>query len=119
MADYRPQAPFNVPVHLLTVVSESMVKGVAQRVYATPTKDNIIFCSFKTFGGTESFKNGVYSVVDTANIETWYRPDIKANCRICLAENPDEIYEVMGVPENINMRNQFIRFKVKAVTGGA
>jgi hypothetical protein len=119
MSDFKPSFPYNVPVHLLTVIENSIIKGVSKKKYAEPTKDNIIFCSFKTYGGTESNVNGVYSVIDTANVETWYRPDITADCRICLAENPSKMYEVIGSPENINMRNQFIKFKVQAIAGGA
>lgn len=119
MANYMPSAPFNVPVHLLKVVGSSVVKGVPVNTYEQPTNDNIIYCSFKTYGGTETTVNGILTVIDTAYVETWYRPDITANCRICKADNPSEVYEIMGRPENINNRNQFTKFKVKAVTGGA
>ena len=78
----------------------------------------MFFGSFKTYGGTEKNVNGVYSIEDTANIETWYKPDIKANCRIAVA-NTEAIYDILGEPENINMRNQFLKFKVKRVKGGA
>ena len=62
--------------------------------------------------------NGIYSVDDTAWIETWYRPDIKADCRIYL---PDEgkTFEVLGSPEDIELRHQYLRFKVQAYEGKA
>lgn len=62
--------------------------------------------------------NGLYSVEDTAIIETWYRPDIKADCRIVLLESGD-VYEVLGKPEDIELRHQFLKFKVHAVEGDA
>ena len=77
---------------------------------------NLFFGSFKSYGGTEKDVNGVYSIEDTANIETWYRPDIKSDCRIGVM-NTGAIYEILGEPENINMRNQFLKFKVKRVKG--
>lgn len=119
MSNYNPSMPFNVAIHLLNVTSTENVKGTVLKKYSDPSDDNIIFCSFKTYGGTEQTSNGVLSVIDTANIETWYRPDIKSDCRVCLAENPKKQYEIIGEPENINMRNQFIKFKVRAVKGGA
>ena len=116
MNDFNPSLPYNVPAYILTPTTTT-IKGVAKKTYNEPTDDDLIYCSFKTFGGTESTINGVYTVVDTADIETWYRPDIKSGCRIMLAEF-NKVYEVIGEPENINMRNQFIKFKVERVTGG-
>ena len=118
MSDYKPSFPFNVPMYLLTPTTTT-VKGVAVKRYPEPTEGELIYCSFKTYGGTESNNNGVYTVLDTANIETWYRPDIKASCRLCFAENTAKVYEIIGEPENINMRNQFMKFKVQSVKGGA
>ena len=80
------------------------------------TKIDDIFCSFRTYGGTESTSNDVLVVNDTAIIETWYRPDITSSSQIKLG---DKVYEVIGEPENIEMRNQFMKFKVQAVRGGA
>ena len=119
MADFKPSFPYNVPVHVLAVKDSTRVKGVLVNTYAEPSKDNLIFCSFKTYGGTEVTSNGVVSIEDTAIIETWYRPDIKANCRVCMADQPEEVYEIIGTPENINKRNQFLKFKVQRVAGGA
>ena len=118
MHDYKPEFPFNVAAHFLKATTKK-VKGVTVKEYEAPTKENQIFCSFKTYGGTEQNSNGVRIVLDTANIETWFRPDITANCGFCLAENPGKIYEIEGAPENINMANQFLKFKVQAVKGGA
>ena len=72
-------------------------------------------CSFKTYGGTETTSNDVLMVIDTAKIETWYRPDITSASQIRLGS---KVYEVMGEPENIEQRNQFLQFKVRGVKGG-
>lgn len=114
MAEYRPSGPFNVLLYVLipTIVT---IKGSSKKVY--PETGEPINCTFKTFGGTETTKNGVLVVEDTAVIETWYRPDIKADCMIV---DTDGIkYEILGTPENINKRNQFLRFKIRAIRGGA
>lgn len=113
---YRPLSPFNVAAYLLKPTKET-VKGVTVKTY--PADGELLYCSFKTYGGTEQVKDGGYVVIDTANIETWFRPDIKADCRIVLADQPEKVYEVIGEPENIEMRNQFLKFKVKRVAGGA
>ena len=121
MLDYKASFPFNTPAYILPVTGQKTVKGVLVKTFANPgDSDSILInCSYKTYGGTEQNKNGVYSVVDTGNVETWYRPDIKADCRFCLAENPQAVYEILGNPENINMNNQYLKFKVMSVGGGA
>lgn len=118
MSNYKPSLPFNVPAFLL-IPTTTTVKGVAVKTYPNYKDGQFIYCTFRSFGGTEVTSNGVYSVMDTATVESWYRPDITAGCRMCLATNPDKMYEVIGTPENIEMRNQYIKFKVQAVAGGA
>lgn len=113
MANYRPSAPFNVPLFLFAPITK-VIKGVAKKIY--PENGDLIYCSFRTFGGTESKSNGVLVVEDTAVIETWYRPDIKSDC-ILKNENGDS-YEILGTPENINMRNQIVKFKIRKISGG-
>lgn len=116
-----------IPLILLVPIYKN-ISGVNKKTYQTikealDVKDennnsvNLFFGSFKTYGGTERDINGIYSIEDTANIETWYRPDIKANCRIALETG--EIYDILGEPEDINKRHQFLKFKVRRVKGGA
>lgn len=115
MADFKPSFPFSTPIELL-IPSYATKKGVRVKVF--PEKGIRLNCSFKTYGGTETTTNDVYTVIDTANVETWYRPDIKADCRVKLLST-GQVYEIIGKPENVNMRNQFVKFKVQAVEGGA
>ena len=79
---------------------------------------NPFFGSFKTYGGTEKTVNGVYSIEDTANIETMYRSDITGVCRIARAEDK-AVFDIINEPEDINQRHQFLKFKVKRLKGGA
>lgn len=115
MSSYRPASPFVTPIMLITPTYTS-VKGVQKKTY--PDTGPIIWCSFKTYGGTERNENDVYVIEDTAKVETYFRPDIKADCRIMLAES-GAVYDIINEPENINMRNQYCAFKVRRVKGGA
>lgn len=109
---YRPNEPYSTPVELFNPTYET-VKGVTKKVY--PETGELIFCSFKTYGGTETTINDQLTVVDTANVETWYRPDITSASQIRLGP---KIYEVIGEPEDIEQRHQFLKFKVRGVKGG-
>lgn len=109
---YRPAAPFTVAMMLLTP-TETKVYGVTQKSY---TEGATFFGSFRTFGGTEREKNGVITLEDTATIDTWFRPDIGANCDIKILET-GAIYEIIGTPEDIDMRHQYLRFKVRRIGG--
>lgn len=112
MKDFKPNLPFTVPAELL-IATDKYIKGVLTKTY---TKADDIFISFKTFGGTESTSNGQTVVENTGVVQTWYRSDITASCRLVIG---GLAYEILGTPENINMSNQYLQFKVRAVKGGA
>lgn len=61
--------------------------------------------------------NETLVIEDTATIETWYRPDIKSDC--IFEDVNGKRYEILGTPENINMRNQIVKVKIRAISGGA
>lgn len=115
MADFKPAFPFSNPIELL-IPSYTTQKGVPVKSF--PSVGIRLNCSWKTYGGTETTTNDLFTVIDTAIVETWYRPDIKADCRVRLLSTGD-VYEIIGKPENINGRNHFVKFKVRAVEGGA
>ena len=112
---YKPQSPFSVPFKISTPTLTT-VKGVPTKTYTEG--ETIYFGTFKTFGGTESVKDGLYSVIDTATLETWYTPVLKADCRVNLLES-GELYEVVGTPEDIQKRHQYMKARLQAVKGGA
>ena len=116
MANYKPKSPFCTALKLL-IPTYSNAYGVEKVTFPALADGILIYGSFKTYGGTERDVNGVYSVENTAIVETWYRPDIKSNCRIGLPSG--EVYDILGEPENIDMRNQYLKFKVMQVKGGA
>lgn len=116
---YRPTeaAQMTTALRLQTPTGKSSrVNGVLVKEYAD--NPDVIFANFKTFGGTERQSNNVYIVEDTAQIVCWYRPDIKADCRIVRLSD-GAVYDIIGVPENIDERNMFMKFKIRRAKGGA
>lgn len=113
MADFKIHGPYTTPVILLKPTM-TVVKGVRKKVY--PQTGDRIYCSVRTFGGTERVVNDVLVLENTATLETWYMPEITADCRFIIN---GVMYEAIGEPENINMRNQYLIVKVRAVKGGA
>ncbi len=104
------------PIKLKTRV-ENKISG-AKNITYVDASDPMIICNFKTYGGSERLINNQIVIDNTATITTWFRPDIKASCRIELL-NDGSMWEVINDPENIEQRNQIIVFKVRKVTGGA
>ena len=117
MSNYRPSLDNTIPLILL-IPTYRTVSGVPTKTFSQVSDGILIYGNFKSYGGTERDVDGLYSIEDTAVVETWYRPDIKSDCRICVAQT-GAVYEIWHEPENINMSNQFLRFKVKRVKGGA
>jgi hypothetical protein len=99
---------------LVPIYSKS--KGKVEKTYPEVSDGVLFYGSFRTFGGTETDSNGIHTLLDTAKIETWYRPDITAECRVYI-ESTGEMYEIDGKPENIEMRSMTLLFSVKRVGG--
>lgn len=114
---YQPKdaREMRTPVKLLIPTGTTRYNGVNRSTY--PADGDVIFVNWKGYGGTETTVNGVYSILDTALITTWYRPDIAANCR--LLREDGAVYEIISEPENIEMQNRILSFKVQRVKGGA
>ena len=108
MSNYRAIGPFNVPMFLF-IPETKIIKGVVKKIY--PTEGELIHCSFETKS------NDVLAIEDTAVIETWYRPDVKADC--IMKDVTGISYEILGTPEDINQRHQCLKFKIRKVAGGA
>lgn len=119
MAQFRPSLPFSTALIVLKPTYEN-VMGVRTKVLPD-IKDGIrINGSFKTYGGSrneEKTIDGLVSIADTAFVETWYRPDITSDCLIVVAQT-GAVYEIMNEPENIQCRNQFLKFKCLRFKGG-
>lgn len=113
MAGYTPPLRFDCAVELLVPVKTTL-NGVLKKTY--PKTGPVIMCSFRTFGGTETTVNGVYGIENTGTVDTWFNPNITADCRILLDGIP---YDIINDPEDVNRRHQYMRFKVRRVGGVA
>ena len=113
--NYKPYFPFNVAMVLL-IPTEEKVKGVTVKTFPEPEDGEVINGSFRTFGGTEKIVNDILTIIDTGTIDTWYRPDITSDCKIYLSDT-GATYEIISTPEDINMRHQYLHFKVRKVGG--
>ena len=113
---FKPNAPFDTAFKLLIPVWTKEM-GVAHKAFPDPESvEQIRFCSFKTYGGTESWNNNIYNIVDTAHVQTWFDPDIKADCQIYLCKTGEK-WDIISRPENVDNRDQFMMFKVQIVEG--
>ena len=115
---YRPKEAdhLSTPTKLQKRKS-TIVSGAPEFTYEDAF-DGQLNCSFKTYGGTESVSNGSLVIQNTAVVVTWYRQDIQASDRIILLQD-NSIWEVLGEPENVDMLNQYLIFKVQKISGGA
>lgn len=117
MSQFKLAGPLSVPLMLLIPVYSNQY-GVDSKTFPEMSDGILIYGNFRTFGGTERQVNGLYSVENTATVETWFRPDIKSSCRIGVPQT-GQVYDILGEPENIGMRNQYLRLKLIEVKGGA
>ena len=117
MLMYRPsEASQMTTVMMLQQPTTDKAYGVNKSVWRDSSL--VIHANFKSYGGTERISNDILTVEDTAQIVCWYHPDIKSDCRLKrLADGA--VFEILGEPENIEMRNQFLKFKIRRVKGGA
>ena len=116
MAKFRLSGPLVVPLMLLAPTVKK-VKGVEKKTFPAIKNGVLFFGTFRTFGGRDQDVNGVYSVVNTATVETFYRPDVTSECRIGVPAT-GAVFEIVGEPENVEMRNQYLVIKLKEVKGG-
>ena len=112
---FRPPT-FDVAMKLLKPTI-TKIKGVEKKTFPDP-KDvsEVFFGSFKTYGGSENFSNGIYQIFHTAIIDTWYNPEIQPECQIYICETGEK-FNIISEPENIDMRHQFMQFKVEKIGG--
>ena len=112
---FRPSKANQMTTSLqLLIPTTETVLGVTKKIY----KEDLTFsCNFSTYGGTESVSNDVLSVIDTAEIVCWYNPRITSDCRVRRLSDKAE-FEIIGEPENLEMRNMLLQFKIRRVKGG-
>lgn len=120
MSRFRPAAPFVTPMYLLNPTYKT-VKGLRSPTYPDPaklTEDDLIFGTFRSYGGTDTVTNDLATVEKTGYVDTWYRSDIKSNTRLYIIPTGD-IYEILGDPEDISLRHQYMKIRVRKIGGAA
>ena len=112
--NYKPSGyqQLATPVKLYATTTEKKLGQVVK----TRTFVDMIFCNIKSYGGTNIINGNELVIEDTIDVVTWYRPDILGNCAI---EVEGAMYEIMGAPEDIEMRHVWVKFKAKRVAYGS
>lgn len=112
---YKPKQMNELRTPVKLIAPSGVKRHGGAEVYTYPEDGALIFVSWKSYGGTESVTDGVLSIIDTAQITTWYRPDIKANCRI--KRQDGALYEIISEPEDIELGGRYCQFKVQRIKG--
>lgn len=113
----KSAASMTTPLILQIPTEWKTYNGVRKPINYQDSPD-VIFASFKSYGGTETIVDGVLVIIETAEITTWFRPDIKSDCRIKRAED-GAVFEILAEPEDIEQRHQLLKFKIRRLKGGA
>ena len=79
--------------------------------------DKTFFIALSKFRGAEKIEDGIMSIMETASVCMHFNSEVKASDRIKLLEDNTE-WEIINSPENWNMQNAFLLFKVLRVKGG-
>lgn len=109
----------STPAKLLTVLEVVTSTGnTRKKQFIDPENADIITVGVKTYGGTKKIVNDRLVLEDTATIITWYRPDITAGCRLLFLDD-NSLWEVIGRPEDVDRRHQYLIIKCRSVSAGA
>lgn len=90
-------------------------KGKVTKIYTE--RAETVFIAFSNFQGTEKNIDGVYSIENTASICSPFIPDLENGDCIKLLDN-NKVYEIINSPENWNMQNLYLLFKVRQLERG-
>ena len=118
---YNPMKsiPITTPAKLITVLEVVKSGGnTRKKQFIVDVNADIITVGVKTFGGTEKIVNDRLVLEDTATVITWYRPDITAGCRLLFLDD-NSLREIIGRPEDVDRRHQYLIIKCRSVSSGA
>lgn len=92
--------------------------GIVKKEYI---ESDIFFCIFKSYGGTNlkgaESSGDIIKIVDTANCECYYNPNITSSCKIKNLVN-NKTYEIINEIEDVECRHMLMKFKVQCIKGG-
>lgn len=98
------------PCRILTPTNEK-INGCVVKSYK---EGDVFFASIKSYGGTDTTINNVFVIQDTLSVESFYRQEIKSNCKLKLLDD-DSLWEIINTPEMIDREKKIILFKVKRI----
>ena len=107
---YKPNLPYSVIAQWL-IPTPVKVNGANKISYV---EGELFGCRMKSYGGREESVNDVYRVVEQYNVETYYNPTIGKNYRIRILQDGSE-WKVLTQPENVEMGNKYMLFKIERV----
>lgn len=99
------------PCRLFNAIEKKELGQIVKELFPV----GIIYCCVKSYGGTEAVIDGILKIEDTLEFYTWYNPNIKASSII---EVEGAQYEIMGTPEDIELRHVYHHFKAKRLKNG-
>lgn len=102
------------PCHILKC--ETM-NNKGQVIKTFSERAETVFIAFSNFQGTEKNIDGVLSIENTASVCSPFIPDLENGDAIKLLDS-GKVYEIINSPENWNMQNLYLLFKVRAVESG-
>lgn len=111
---YVPSFPMSVPMTIM-IPEDVRVQGVPKKVLK---EGDLFFGSYRTYQTNDRTNNDVKTPERVVVVDTWYRPDIKSNNKIRM-EPGGEIYDIVGDPEDIEMRHQFLQIRLQRAGGKA
>ena len=113
---YMPQEIKELRTPIRVYKKIKSYKNGAPMITKELINDAIVFCNFKTYGGTEKQVNNLLVILDTARVTTYFRPDITSDCIIEVIET-GKFYEIKNEPENIGLGSQYMQFIVERIDG--
>ena len=113
MSSFKPDLPFRTPFKILKRSLEK-VNGANQEKFDEQL--DVLYCTAKSYGGTERVVNGVSTIIDTLTFQTYYTPNISKGDKILLLDDNSE-YEVLATPENVNRACRWLVFKGEKIGG--
>lgn len=94
-------------------VVESVING---RTVKTVNEVANVRGKFKLKGTSEISANGLIVVNDKTSFITWYKSDIAAKDILNIGGVD---YQIIGTPENVEMRGRYMVLNLEKISGGA
>ena len=79
--------------------------------------DEDILVEWKNKFGSEAIEAAANQAKEPASLRLWYLPGVTADCIITRLDDSAE-FEIIGTPDDVMNRHQFLEIQVKRYTGG-